>query len=53
MLIETERSYGICYEMGTTRVRQLQRDSVLGFAVTSRTVVVEIYTVGLQWPELI
>ncbi len=41
-----------CYEMGTTRVRQLQHDSVLGFAVTSRTVVIENNS-GLQWNRLL
>ncbi len=38
--------------MGTTRVRQLQHDSVLGFAVTSRTVVIEDNS-GLQWNRLL
>ncbi len=38
--------------MRTTRVRQLQHDSVLGFAVTSRTVVIENNS-GLQWNRLL
>ncbi len=38
--------------MGTTRVRQLQHDSALGFAVTSRTVVIENNS-GLQWNRLL
>ncbi len=43
---------GDCYEMGTTRVRQPQHDSVLGFAVMSRTVIIENNS-GLQWNRLL
>ncbi len=53
MHAETPQQIGLCYASCavSTRIRQLV-DSVLGFAVTSRTVVIEDNS-GLQWNRLL